>query len=93
MSEGNYAGCSRWKWRGQKEKMMPKYIDADSLKQYINDRSTHWLSEWSTLGMLGAVDAQPAADVAPVVHCRECKHRNYDGAGKPWCDEHQQYIN
>lgn len=49
---------------------MPKYIDADGLKQYVNDLSTNSLNGWSTLGILGAIDALPAADVASVVHGR-----------------------
>lgn len=30
------------------------------------------------------IKEEPAADVAPVVHCRECKHYH---AGTGWCDQ------
>ena len=31
---------------------------------------------WSSKRFVGAIEAVPAADVEPVVHCRECKYRN-----------------
>lgn len=34
----------------------------------------------------------PAADVAEVVRCRDCKYKNRDGNNRPWCDIHQCYI-
>ena len=34
----------------------------------MNSVSTHPLNDWSTLGVLAAIDKQPTADVAPVVH-------------------------
>lgn len=42
---------------------MARYIDADALKKCVNDRSTHWLNGWDTLGVLAVVDEQPTADV------------------------------
>ena len=36
-----------------------RLIDADTLKQAVNGRSTHWLNDWSTLGVLAVVDEQP----------------------------------
>ena len=52
-----------------------RLIDADVLKQDINKVSTHWLNEWSTLGVLAMVDKQPSCDAVPVVRCKDCKHR------------------
>jgi hypothetical protein len=51
---------------------MPRLIDADVLKQDINNVSTHWLNEWSTLGVLAMVDKQPSCDAVPVCRCKDC---------------------
>lgn len=45
-----------------------KLIDADALKKSVNDKSTHCLNDWSTIGVLAEVDRQPAIDAVPVVH-------------------------
>lgn len=45
-----------------------RLIDANALKVHINGVSTHWLNDWSTLGVLAAVDKQPTVDAVPVVH-------------------------
>ena len=42
------------------------YIDREALKKRIRFLSTHYLNEWSTLGVLGAIDSIPAADVVEV---------------------------
>lgn len=39
-----------------------RLIDADALKNHVNAVSTHWLNDWSTLGVLAAVDKQPTVD-------------------------------
>ena len=44
-----------------------RLIDANALKAYINGVSTHWLNDWSTLGVLAAVDKQPTVDAVEVV--------------------------
>ena len=46
---------------------MPRYIDADALKAYVSNKSTHWLNEWDTVGVLTAVDKQPTIEARPVV--------------------------
>lgn len=51
-----------------------RLIDADVLKQGVNGVSTHWLNEWSTLGVLAMVDKQTTVDAVPVVRCKDCKH-------------------
>ena len=45
-----------------------RIIDADALKKAVNGRSTHWLNDWSTLGVLAVIDEQPTIDAVPVVH-------------------------
>ena len=45
-----------------------RLIDANALKAHINGVSTHWLNDWSTLGVLAAVDKQPTVDAVEVVH-------------------------
>lgn len=49
-----------------------KLIDADALKKSVNDKSTHWLNDWSTIGVLAEVDRQPTIDAVPVVRCKDC---------------------
>ena len=51
---------------------MPRYIDADVFKEYVNSMSTHPLNGWSALSVLAAIDKQTTVDVAPVVHGRHC---------------------
>lgn len=53
---------------------MAEYIDREAFKKEIRRLSTHYLNEWDTLGVLAAVDRIPAADVRPVVLCRDCIH-------------------
>ena len=43
-----------------------RIIDADALKKGVNGRSTHWLNDWSTLGVLAIIDEQPT--ISAVVH-------------------------
>lgn len=45
-----------------------RIIDADALKKAVNGRSTHWLNDWSTLGVLAVIDEQPTIDAVPVAH-------------------------
>ena len=61
-----------------------RLIDADVLKQGVNGVSTHWLNEWSTLGVLAMVDKQPTVDAVPVVRCKDCKWYRTDG-GRGCC--------
>ena len=53
---------------------MGRHIDADVFSEYVNNISTHWLNDWSMLGVLAAIDKQPAVDVVPAVRCRACKY-------------------
>lgn len=53
---------------------MSRYIDADALKESVKGVSTHWLNDWSTLGVLSMIDKQPTVDAVPVVRCGECKY-------------------
>lgn len=64
---------------------MSRLIDADVLKQDINKVSTHWLNEWSTLGVLAMVDKHPTVDAVPVVRCLECKHSSKGILGMIHC--------
>lgn len=50
---------------------MARYIDADKLKELVNSYSSHWLDEWSTLGVLSVIDETPTADVIEVVHAQD----------------------
>lgn len=63
---------------------MAEYIDREALRKVLeNWRDAHAdVDDEQGCGLLEdviwEVDAQPAADVAPVVRCKDCKHyRNY----------------
>ncbi len=45
---------------------MPRYIDAEMLKEYVWGRSSHMLCKWDAAGVVDAIDIQETADVAPV---------------------------
>ena len=51
---------------------MTDYISREAFKEEVRRLSTHYLNEWSTLGVLAAIDRIPAADVAEVVRCKDC---------------------
>ena len=53
---------------------MAEYIEREVFKAEIRRLSTHYLNEWDTLGVLAAADRIPAADVRPVVLCKDCKY-------------------
>ena len=53
---------------------MSDYISRSALIAEIKKYSSHGLTEWSTLGVLAAVDRIPAADVRKVVLCKDCVH-------------------
>jgi hypothetical protein len=63
-----------------------EYIEREAFKAEIRRLSTHYLNEWDTLGVLAAADRIPAADVRPVVLCRDCVY-SYDSVGG-WCCSH-----
>ena len=71
---------------------MGRHIDADVFSEYVNNISTHWLNNWSTLGVLAAIDKQPAVDAVPVVRCKDCEwfhldEGGYCGQGQCCCNE------
>lgn len=62
---------------------MTDYIEREAFKAEIRRLSTHYLNEWDTLGVLAAGDRIPAADVRPVVLCRDCIFRSNEWTGCP----------
>lgn len=48
-----------------------KYIDADSLKAEFTD---NFACEYPAPLVKALIDNQPAADVAEIVRCKDCKH-------------------
>ena len=52
---------------------MTEYIERAALKQELAPYEENDFSQQMDV-ILAIVDAQPTADVAPVVRCRECKH-------------------
>ena len=69
---------SRFGTGGVKMANEKRLIDANALKAHINGVSTHWLNDWSTLGVLAAVDKQPTVEAVEVVRCKDCKHYKKD---------------
>lgn len=62
---------------------MSRFIDADKLIEAVNGRSTHWLNEWDTMGVLMVIEEQEPADVAPVVRCKDCVYGEIDDPDFP----------
>ena len=53
---------------------MSEYISREAFKEEVRRLSTHYLNEWSTLGVLAAVDRIPAADVREVKRGHKVTH-------------------
>lgn len=53
--------------------MEQRLIDANALIKSVNGVSTHWLNDWSTLGVLSMIDKQPTVDAVPVIRCSKCR--------------------
>lgn len=66
---------------------MARYIDADKLKELVNGRSSHWLNEWDTLGVLAVIDETPTADVAEVKHGKWEHEYDDNGTRYHYCSQ------
>lgn len=68
---------------------MAEYIEREALKEHLMSYAGMFTGELGFVVKLDAVlrgiDFQPAADVAPVVRCKDCKHMNIVGVGYRWC--------
>ena len=54
---------------------MPKYIDADALLKEAKRISGPFTGDgWDNFGVYALIERQPAADVEPVVRCKECRY-------------------
>lgn len=51
--------------------MPEKYIKASDCEKYFYEH----LDDFHIAGAMNAIDEMPAADVAPVVRCKDCKWR------------------
>ena len=67
-------------------------ISRSALKQYVNDRSTHWLNEWDTAGVFLAIERASAVDAVEVVRCKDCIHYEPCEGGKDYCCWHRSAI-
>ncbi len=66
---------------------MPRYIDADLLKELIDggfDIDFDEVPE-TKKALLHMIDYQETADVVEVVRCKECSYHELDGDGDDWC--------
>lgn len=52
---------------------MAEYIEREEAKEAVDYAIEMTSGEYDAIAL--AIDGIPAADVAPVVHCRDCKHR------------------
>ena len=50
--------------------MPEKYVKASECEKYFYEH----LDDNNMIGAMNAIDEMPAADVAPVVRCKDCKH-------------------
>ena len=55
--------------------MAEKYIKASECEKYFYEH----LDDNSMIGAMNAIDEMPAADVAPVVRCKDCKYLEISG--------------
>ena len=72
---------------------MAKYIERDWLIDMISERNRNTCNgKMSCIQMKRMVESIPAADVAPVVRCKDCKHWKPSGskAGNSFSD--MEYI-
>lgn len=72
--------------------MTEKYIKASECEKYFYDH----LDDYNIISAMNAIEEMPAADVAPVVRCKDCKYlmfsdcygecsRGYLGIVRPDC--------
>lgn len=71
--------------------MMPEYIERDALRQAVlesqHDNShprgwAHIAHDCEHAHFVAMIARFPAANVAPVVRCKDCKHSCKDGTGR-----------
>ena len=78
---------------------MTEYIERDALLDNISAAVKHrGMGEIIGKTLMRYVKRQPAADVAPVVRCKDCKHYliadEFDGGKRIMCEvNHFSYLN
>jgi hypothetical protein len=70
-------------------------IDADAVeKQAYDDVHYHAeLEDWEFDVVTHYLGLAPTIDAVPVVRCKDCEHRSYDGNDKPYCLKLEMYLN
>lgn len=64
---------------------MARWIDADKLKEYVWEKSSHMLCEWDTAEVLVTINRQETADVRPERHGAWIYQKPDDAyTYKPW---------
>ena len=61
---------------------MAEYIKKEDIEQKIQDGLNNLVLGHDAIEVLGMIYEIPAADVAPVVRCKDCKYRYSDS----WCE-------
>ena len=81
---------------------MAEYIEREALIAHIKDLPTWWADAGGVYGrsmkypegmfdcedVISSVENAPAADVAPVVRCKDCGNFRQNVYGVCWCDEY-----
>lgn len=57
---------------------MSRYIDADKLKQAIEEKQRGAYGDYYPNYLLQMVDDQPTVNAIQVVRCKDCNHGKYD---------------
>ena len=72
-----------------------RLIDADRLSEAIYDNvpAPYEDASWAKEDCLAEIEAAQTVDAVPVVRCRECDHKIYDGNGGPYCLQLEMYLN
>ena len=63
-----------------------RLIDADETLMDAEHMSAFRCSLANMEDLNILIGGQETIDAVPVVRCRECKHKNCDSVGRPWCD-------
>ena len=61
---------------------MTEYIKKEDIEQKIQDGLNNLVLGHDAIEVLGMIYDMPAADVAPVVRCKDCKYSCKDGTGR-----------
>ena len=69
---------------------MAEYIEREAVLELLTNRDVVINPHDEVAYIKGDVECLPAANVRPVVLCKNCKHRQHDEIfGESWCNGHR----